>query len=87
MRTRVVFAETVTILVTPKHKGGFACDDDYPQYCSSGLCSHVTAVAESTGMLSDLVSTVRKQKGTLISQSLLLLQSPKAGDEKEGRHP
>ena len=42
-------------LVTPKCKGGFACDDDCPQYCSSGLCSHVT---ENTGTLSDLVSTV-----------------------------
>ena len=45
-------------LVTPKRKGGFACDDDCPQYCSSGLCSHVIAVAENTGMLSDLVCTV-----------------------------
>jgi len=30
-------------LVTPKRNGGFACDDECPQYRSSGVCSHVVA--------------------------------------------
>lgn len=74
-------------LVTPKRKGGFACDDGCPHYCSSGLCSHVIAVAESTDMLSDLVSTVRKQKRNPNITKLVTTTMPKAGDKKEERHP
>ena len=74
-------------LVTPKRKGGFACDDDCPQYCSSGLCSHVIAVAESTGMLSDLVSTVRKQKRNPNITKLVTTTMPKGRGRKGGKAP
>ena len=49
-------------LVTPKRNGGFACDDECPQYRSSGVCSHVIATAECTGRLLDLISSLEKGK-------------------------
>ena len=73
-------------LVTPKCKGGFACDD-YPQYCPSELCSHIVAVAESTGMLSDLVSTVRKQKRNPNITKLVTTMMPKGREREGGKAP
>ena len=61
--------------------------NDYPQYCLSGLCSHIIAVAESTGMLSDLVSTMRKQKRNPNITKLVTTTMPKGRGHKGGKAP
>ena len=74
-------------LVTPKRSGGYACDDDCPQYRSSRLCSHVVAAAEDAGKLPNLVASFGKVKRVPDITKLATTSMPRGRGRKGSRAP
>ena len=74
-------------LVTPKRTGGFACDDDCPQYSSCGVCSHVVATAVNCNKLDSLIDSLKKKKRNPNITKLATTTMPKGMGKKGGKAP
>ena len=74
-------------LIVPKKNGGFACDDDCPQYKSAGLCSHIVAVAKHDSKIQSFVSSYGSTKRGPNLTKLAVSEMPKGRGKKGGKGP
>ena len=73
--------------VVPGKGGRFACDN-CPNYKSLGICSHMVAVAEVNGMLSDFLDWFRRSKNVTPNLTKLLTSDmPQGRGRKGGKGP
>lgn len=74
-------------LVVPTKQGGFSCDSNCPSWKSIGVCSHVVAVAEVNGKLSQLVAYLKQKKKSPNVTNLVTSGMPRGRGRKGSAAP
>ena len=74
-------------LVTLKKGGSVCCDADCPNWKGLGICSHVVAVAEYCGVLTQLIANFKKAKKFPNLSKLAEATLPKGSGRKGGEKP
>ena len=74
-------------LVTLKKGGSVCCDADCPNWKGLGICSHVVAVGEYCGVLTQLIANFKKAKKFPNLSKLAEATLPKGSGRKGGEKP
>ena len=73
-------------LVTAKKNDQYACDNDFPNWKSLGICSHSVVAAEGNGDLQAFVEWVKCPKNVPNATKLVITKIPK-GRGRKGNAP
>ena len=79
--------KTPHMVLSKKKKGDFSCDSNCPNYKALAICSHVVAVAEINGQLSDFIAAVKRRKPQPNVTRLVTTNMPKGRGRKGGVAP